>query len=229
MSAVERSPPLEPRLSRDTVVLSSFDPTGQLLDTIDVVPSLEDIGSIEIAPGRVAVHKRRPPFARSNHFALSPGGMWSSPNDRFELRSIDLTSGTLTRVVRVQGLERTATPEVAQSVYDQAMEEAEGADERSWLRTWFELSPIPDLEPAFDLLEVDALGRLWVREWTPSGNGSTWWVFAPEGDLLGSVAAPAGLTITDASCDHVLGVERDDLGVDYVVRYSLDVLGSCPE
>jgi hypothetical protein len=227
VSASDRPPPVEPSLVRDTVVLTSFDQTGRVIDTVDVVASREDIVSIQISPGAVSVQKRQPTFARTNYFAPAPEGLWTSSNDRFELRLRDLSSGRLLRIVRVTGLERVASTEVAKALYDQAVTDAGSADERNWLRTWFDLSPIPELQPAFDLLEVDGAGRLWVREWTPKADGGEWWVFAPSGTPLGSVSVPSALRITSVLCGSVLGVEQDEFEVDYVVRYPIRQRSDC--
>ena len=171
--------------------------------------------------------KRQPSFARSNYFAPSPQGLWTSSNDRFELRLRALPSGRLLRIIRVHGLERVATGEVAEDLYNQALSDAESAEERNWLRTWFGLSPVPEFQPAYDILEVDGAGKLWVREWTPNADGSTWWVFTPGGTPLGSVTVPSAMRITSVLCGAVLGVEQDDFGVDYVVRYAVREGGEC--
>ncbi|NNF27935.1 MAG: hypothetical protein HKN73_11990 [Gemmatimonadetes bacterium] len=226
-STADRPPPVEPTVVRDTVVLTSFDETGRVVDTIDVVASREDIVSIQISPGAVSVRKRQPSFARTNHFAPAPAGLWSSSNDSFELRLRDVQGGRLSRIVRVFGLERAATGEVAEVLYQQALSDAESAEERNWLRSWFELSPIPELQPAYDILEVDGAGRLWVREWTPMADGRVWWIFAPDGAPLGSTIVPSAMRITSVQCGSVVGVEQDEFGVDYVVRYAVRERGEC--
>lgn len=226
-STSDRPPPTEPSVVRDTVVLTLFDATGRVVDTLDVVASGEDIVSIQISPGAVSVRKRQPSFARTNHFVPASEGLWSSTNDRFELRLRDLQGGRLSRIVRVLGLERAASREVAEAGYRQALAAAESAEERNWLTSWFEVSPIPELQPAYDLLEVDGAGRLWAREWTPAADGGVWWVFASDGTPLGWTEVPSAMRITSVQCGSVVGVEQDDFEVDYVVRYSVRERGEC--
>jgi len=48
-----------------------------------------------------------------------------------------------------------------------------------------------------------------------------WTVISAEGALLGIVRIPRGLTITDIAADAILGVARDELGVERVRLYTL--------
>ncbi|MBL0171085.1 MAG: hypothetical protein IPP90_10190 [Gemmatimonadaceae bacterium] len=87
--------------------------------------------------------------------------------------------------------------------------------------------------PAFSALMADNLGRVWVR--TPraidgavagslndySIGPSTWSVFGADGRWLGDVTMPARFSPTEIASDYVLGIARDDDGVQTVVRYRL--------
>lgn len=74
--------------------------------------------------------------------------------------------------------------------------------------------PAVDGEPA---LAHD--GALWLRS-TPDGEeAARWWVVGPEEGLRAEVVAPPGLRVLDVRGRTVWGVERDDLDVDYLVRY----------
>lgn len=83
------------------------------------------------------------------------------------------------------------------------------------------------MQPAYDVLQVDGGGRLWGRRWSPAGDAARWWVFSPDGTLLGSVDLPAGIRLTSIRCGSATGVERGELGVDYVVRYSVPESPEC--
>ena len=87
--------------------------------------------------------------------------------------------------------------------------------------------------PAFSALLLDRVGRLWAR--TPASidaavagslndyaiGASLWSVFDARGVWLGDVTMPARFSPLDVGADYVLGVMRDDDGVQTVVRYSL--------
>lgn len=214
-------------LVRDTVVLTLFDQDGRVSDTLDIVPGGEDVVSIEQAGGGISVLKRPPAFARTNLFALGRDGLWSAPNDRFELRLREVPTGRLLRVIRAPGLEEEASQATADAITQRALAEAETPRQRSWLQSWAELSPVPETEPSYDLMQVDGGGRVWVRSWSPEGDAGRWWVFHPDGALLGSVDFPPGTRITSIRCGAAAGVEQDDLGVDYVVRYTVPESPEC--
>lgn len=80
--------------------------------------------------------------------------------------------------------------------------------------------------PAFDRLLADVSGhRIWVREFLPewrSSEGRLWTVHDLDGDVLGRLATPPGLQVTQVTSDYLVGIETDDLGVEYVVLYSLN-------
>jgi hypothetical protein len=218
----------EPALARDTAVLTLYADDGAVQDTLDVIPGREAVQSIRVTEQSVSVMKRSPVFGRANVFAAHAEGVWSSTNDRFELRLRDVESGRLVRIVRAPGLERASTEATAQEVYARALSAARTPDERRWTEEWYAHSPRPGTAPAYDRIVVDDRGRLWVRAWAAPDPGGRWWVFASSGELLGAVAVPGGMTLTAVRGCDAWGVERDRLDVSYVVRYTLrgaDVCG----
>ncbi|HEX7242214.1 MAG TPA: hypothetical protein VF263_18150, partial [Longimicrobiaceae bacterium] len=84
-------------------------------------------------------------------------------------------------------------------------------------------TPFPKTKSAFADLRTGRDGAVWVRE-HPAGedDASAWTVFAPGGELLGSVSVPRDLRITDIGADYVLGVWTDDLDVPHVRLYALE-------
>lgn len=78
----------------------------------------------------------------------------------------------------------------------------------------------------FDRMVTDAVsGEIWVRdylfEWN-AGGIQHWTVHDSLGQVLGRIAIPPGLDVMQVGSDFVVGVERDQLGVEYVVAYSLE-------
>ena len=47
-------------------------------------------------------------------------------------------------------------------------------------------------------------------------------VFGPDGRYLGIVEVPASLRVFQIGVDFILGMVRDDLGVQYIHRYRID-------
>jgi len=212
---------------RDSAVLTIFRGDGAVDDTVDVVPGRETLTSVTRSGQGFSVFRRSAAFGRTNVFTTHPDGVWSSENDRFELRLRHTEGGRLLRIVRAPGLEKAIEDDLARVIYERALAEAETPDDRRRTEEWYALSPRPDRQPAFDLLVADESSRLWVREWSTPGPTSRWWVFEGGGAVLGFVDVPTSLRIRSVRCEWVWGVEQDDLDVSYVVRYALRGEGVC--
>jgi hypothetical protein len=82
--------------------------------------------------------------------------------------------------------------------------------------------PHPETLPAYGGLLEDRSGNLWVAEWAMAPRlPSHWTVFDNAGHWLGDVTMPQGFFPWDIGKDWVLGTERDELDVEYVVLYPL--------
>lgn len=69
-------------------------------------------------------------------------------------------------------------------------------------------------------------GTIWLRRFDPvegeTGESMTeWWVLDAEGAPLARALTPVSLPMMVISGDTVWGIERDELGVQYMVRYRL--------
>jgi len=84
-----------------------------------------------------------------------------------------------------------------------------------------EASRVPAFYPPLQNIVVGRDRTVWVglRE---QGEGSRYAVVGPEGDLLGRVVLPVGSRVAVAERTRAWVIERDSLGVESVVRYSVD-------
>ncbi len=69
-------------------------------------------------------------------------------------------------------------------------------------------------------------GTIWLRRYDPveSETGdrmNEWWILDAQGAPLARALTPVGLSIRVISADAVWGIERDELDVQYMVRYRL--------
>lgn len=215
----------EDRVALDSAVIAVYSARGDLLDTAAVIPNRETIQKWMRVGQGINILVTNTAFARSGVFAAHPDGVWAGFGDRWELRLHDASDGTVRRIVRAPGLERPLTDREADAVYAAAAARDTTPAERERRAVWRDLSPRPEVRPTYDRILVDDLGRLWLREWPGADeDAQRWWVFQREGDLLGSVDAPAGVTLMAVSGGDAWGVLRDDLDVQYVVRHPLTVL-----
>lgn len=94
----------------------------------------------------------------------------------------------------------------------------------------YEDMPLVPTFPAYGPIHVDPLGYLWVAEYPLPGDASKrWTVFDPDGTVQGMVETPPDLTVFEIGEDYVLGLETDELDVEYVRLYGLDRSGRAAE
>jgi hypothetical protein len=106
------------------------------------------------------------------------------------------------------------------------------ANERPALRTRLESSPEPQLSVLWGLI-VDDEGFIWIRQYDPlvdaaalgglegPGPGGVWTVLSPDGAKVGSIQMPGEFEPTQITATQIVGIRRDDLGVESVQVYTL--------
>lgn len=92
------------------------------------------------------------------------------------------------------------------------------------MRRQFAAMLTPATLPSYADLLGDGGGRLWLREFLlpdEQARGERWTVFDADGRMLGTVATPAGLRVTEIGADYVLGVWKDEEDVEHVRLHRL--------
>lgn len=80
----------------------------------------------------------------------------------------------------------------------------------------------PDHLPAYDQILTDDGARVWASVYAPNRlAAATWDVYDPDRAWLGTVETPAGFAVMGIAADKLVGVWRDDFGVEYVRVYGL--------
>jgi hypothetical protein len=81
---------------------------------------------------------------------------------------------------------------------------------------------LPSHLPAYSEVRVSRAGRVWVRVYSSDIMGpASWHVFGRGSEWLGEVRTPASFWVLNVLEDRLVGVWRDDLGVEYVRAYRL--------
>lgn len=204
-------------LSREPAAVARYSSDGVNLDTIGLFPGREVyIGSED---GRAVMSA--PLLARNASVALWDDDIYVGDQERFEI-GLYSSSGALRRLIRLLGVELRVT----QQDIDRAVAErlaAEPPERHPMLRAHLDAMDVPETRPAYGRLLVDSRGDLWVAEYVSYPSEPTSWrVFDPEGRLLGLVRVPERFHVHQIGEDWVLGVWRDDSGVEYVRVYGLD-------
>lgn len=82
--------------------------------------------------------------------------------------------------------------------------------------------PLPAGLPAIAGIELDPGGNIWVKRFQlPWEHAERWGVFAADGVFLGHVDMPLRFTVHEIGDDYVLGVARDEVGVERVQVHTL--------
>src|SRR5690606_3781961 len=136
-------------------------------------------------------------------------------NDTYEI-GVYVPGAGLTRLIRRTRPNRPLTQAIIDEVRRRNLENAQDENTRRAIERQFAEATFPETMPAYADLEADAAGRLWVKDYVVGGEENRWDVFEPDGRWLGTVVLPRGLDPTEIGEDYILGIVRDDLGVERV-------------
>lgn len=140
----------------------------------------------------------------------------------------------------VVDLERAGPPRrILEQVLDSAVARAE-EDQKVRIRQSYSAYPDAEAVPVLWAFLVDSEGLVWVRPYDPflhslalggspagkPGPGGEWLVVAPDGKELARVEMPPGLEPTQVTSDAVVGIVRDQFGVESVQVHRLRRSGS---
>ena len=147
--------------------------------------------------------------------------LYIAANDTYELR-VHKLDGTLTDLVRMPGAPVPVTNDHVQMEIERRLNDAGSDEERESLAKALNQIPVPATFPAYEKVEIDEEGNVWVHEFTKPGDAhATWAVFDSTGILLGRLTAPPRFEPHDIGPDYVLGVWRDAADVEHVQLYEL--------
>ena len=217
------------------------------------VDRADTIGTFFVRDGWMEANPRR--LVRS---PLGPRGrFWASGrepkilysrDDAYRIEVWDFLSGALSMII-----ERVGAPRIALTEFQIELALRWGPnhpDVRSKLRADDERFSVPDSISIVGDYYFDDLGFLWVLrapvgddegvlievdgpDGSPMGtmriSSGLHDVFRSDGRYLGTVRMPHGLEKDEIGPDYVLGVTRDDLGVEFVRMFRLDRGGREPE
>jgi hypothetical protein len=192
------------------------------------VSVLDRYGAVEASLGTFPGSERwgvergtRPhPFGKATVLAVADDVLYVGTADAFEIEVFDL-AGDLIRLIRGPEEDRRITEQYLDAYRTARLADVDPA-ERPAIEREIRDMPMPDAFPAYGAIRLDPQGFLWVEHWRrPGASDAKWWVFDQSGRMLGTVVFPLDLTVTEIGEDYVLGVVRDELGVERVRLYDL--------
>jgi hypothetical protein len=155
------------------------------------------------------------PFGRRTSIAAGPDAVYLGDGGAFEVRRYS-RAGKLERIQRAPSEDLSIGPSVVEAY---RTEQLAAATEQSRPAIERRIAEMPVLEklPAFTRLRVDADGNVWAQRFRPSGAvRERWGVFSEDGSFLGHVELPNRFALLEIGNDYVLGVTKDDEGVERV-------------
>lgn len=161
------------------------------------------------------------PFAGQDVGAFRDGRMALSSGLAFDVAVVEMGRGKM-RIRRRMERPPLAPDRVARFVDDYVGRYP--PQRQSEVRGHFARLPVPDAAPTHSALQFDPAGSLWIenyrRPWDSLATRN-WSVFEPTGSWLGDVEFPRGLRVFEIGDNHVVGVERDSDGVEFVRLYRI--------
>jgi len=164
-------------------------------------------------------------FGHQTRFAVGPDQVYVGPLNRSEIE-VYRAAGSLARIFRITDPGVTVAPEDLDRARAELIDRY-GPGRASELESLFRDMPIPEHFPVFGEMKVDSDGHLWVQEYPmPRSDDVIWTVLTEEGRVLAQVVLPRALEILDIGRDFILGVLRNELAEEQVVRFGLNSEGS---
>jgi hypothetical protein len=206
---------------RADIGLVVYDAAGAFVREVTRVPGVEMwnwVWEMGVTPSTV-------PFGRPTVYAADGDHVWVGTNDGYRIDRLS-TGGDLIASARVDRAARPLRPTViegykaAERAKASSGAAAKGGNDIFGMMA--EDAPYPDVLPHYDALQVDGVGRLWVRDYVVDPEAPTRYVvFAPDGRVVATAELPARFRVEHIADDRVLGVWRDDFDVERVRAYRL--------
>ena len=159
------------------------------------------------------------PFRAEDLTAIGPGRGALCHGAAYDISVAEL-GGRHLRVRRTVEGRPVSADEAARFVEEYVAGYSE--ERRADVRSRFEQVTAASHLPTHAGLAFDSDGNLWVEGYRPPRDTHllrTWSVFDPDGRWLGDLDLPHGLRVDEIGKDYIAGVERDDVGVEYVRVY----------
>ena len=196
-----------------------YDARGILLDTIATLPYGHK-GWVDAGARRSG----RPLFEPRSVFSAGRSSVYLSTAADPQVTILE-PGGTVRSLVRWHAPARDVTDADA-SMYKARWLDRTVEHLRPLLERRFEVMPVREQFPAVQGIEVDEIGRLWVKTYDRPGLiEQTWLAFDTSGRFTCSLRLPRGFTVLDFRDSHVTGTVLDDVDVQYVVSRRIIVPG----
>jgi hypothetical protein len=205
-------------LRRDPVTLRRVTPDGRTAGVLATFPGTEVFVSDHGASGFAWDDA---PFGRPSYSAVGGTRLYVADGGTGEISIYSLTgqrTGTLRTPFSGWRIGSDDTEQYRRAKLDPIVD----ASRRREVQAALEAAPVPGVAPSLGGLRVDADENVWVQAYPrPADTERSWMVLSAAGAPIGAVTVPGGLQVMEVGAEYLLGVRRDELGVEKVEMYSL--------
>lgn len=188
---------LQPGVRRDRAAWARWSPGGLAAERVGDFPHDE----VMVISGPSGLAAGVPPFGRRTSRVVGSDAFWSGDQTTFELRR-HAPDGTLTTIVRLEGVDLTLTDAVKDAVRPAPSSDTTAGPSLVDL-LW---EGVPATRPAYTRLLLDEAERLWVAEHVAGdAPARNWLVFSGDGVAEGMVTFPAGFVPFEIDGEGVWG------------------------
>ena len=210
--------------SRDRMAVHSFGPSGRHLGEI--------AHTLGMARYRTPLISGPDPISPKAVFAAGGDAIYFGETLTPRVIAVNQAGDTLSELTW-DAADAFDPEEASRIVIDAALDQA-GPGRAAELQAQLEAFPVRDRVSVFWGLLVDELGYLWIRPFEPAehslflggfsgvGMGGNWRVFSPDGTELDSMTLPPRFEPAYIARDRIVGIYRDDLGVETVRVHPLE-------
>ena len=197
--------------------------TGMGAAKADTVTQLADREMYIFPSGMAYAH----PFEYSAAVAGWNGHVVTGTGEGYELRVFDSTN-RLRSIIRRVDAPRAPLTSGRLDQFFAAVAKIDGARSAERYRAEnAERFPGRRFIPSFRGMRADSEGYLWVQDFPSpdpprASRAFEWTVFAPDGSVAARVTTPPGFTPFSITDQHIVGLKRDSLNVEYVRLHRLE-------
>jgi hypothetical protein len=204
---------------RSEVTFSIYSSDGEPLSLLGTFAGAE----LQVEEWRGQLGARPLAMGRAVEAAASGTGVFVGETDRFEILRYDF-DGNLTAILRADAAPIPFTEDMRRRWVEHALLRVDDPELVRRAREQFDSNIWPDSLPVFSELRGDGEGNLWVRRFRAdyAPGPDLWWVFGPNGHHRFSLEVPQDLAVHTIGGGFLLGLTRDELGVERVVVFRLE-------
>lgn len=152
----------------------------------------------------------------------APVRIYVADSGQYEIRVFS-SRGVIETIIRRSQEPIPVTEDEIREAADQYRQRLDQVPEeyRARLSAYLEVVEYPETKPALGTMKVDTEGNLWVMDTEKVDDHPAMSVFNPNGEWLGQVVLPTYVQIFEIGPNYVLGMRRNEFGIETVVLYEL--------